>query len=486
VYRKRLLLVSLMVVMLFSLFSFVPSVTANSSSWIDAIRVGDESELRNAINSAPSGVSVAIALNNNVKLTEPLRIPNDKNITLASYSPLEIFKLVGVADKSTIIVEHKGCLVLDGIAVTHNSGDFGNGVFVDSSGTLIMVKGEICGNSVSGDGGGVAVCNASFRMSGGYIYNNTASNSSGGVYISGSSFSVSGGDITHNKANLGGGVYTDGDFTIRGSISRNTAVNGGGVYNKGNFSLYGGTIYSNKASEYGGGVYTVGDFTMLDGQIGSNCAMKQGGGVYLGYGSFRVSGGKIWDNTANSGGGIWVDAENLGNLFVSDDVKFFYNYALVTCNRDSVFDDVYHSNIGHNIIWSAACTQGYNNYDIGYTPSNWFLSNCYTLLVLFLFGLLIGAFTYVFFVCFKNRCKQLKNPIGSMCYVLLFSCFFGGYALVFSFMMILQNAFGWQHMWTGFLIMALIGIGLLITGLIILKEHYLRDKPDKTRYSSKT
>ena len=142
--------------------------------------------------------------------------------------------------------------------------------------------------------------------------------------------------------------------------------------------MSGGVIYNNTAANNGGGVYYFSSrplyglpfysFVMSGGVICENIAFKSGGGVYIVDGLFRLSDGAILGNNAlYSGGGIWTDANNLDILFVSDGVVFSDNYVSIFHDRNSVYDEIYRTNIGDNVIWSEPFTQGYNNYDIGYT-----------------------------------------------------------------------------------------------------------------------
>jgi hypothetical protein len=133
-------------------------------------------------------------------------------------------------------------------------------------------------------------------------------------------------------------------------------------------NLFDGGIISNNTADVGGGVCIDGNFIMTGGDVADNIAKNQGGGVYIGNGVFKLYSGKILGNTAINGGGIWVDADYLGRLFVFDDAVFSNNYASVAyVDRDSVFDDMYNLYIGSKVVWTAPFKQGYNNYDIGYS-----------------------------------------------------------------------------------------------------------------------
>jgi len=310
------------------------------------IVVSSEGELRNAVYNAPAIENFVIALNADIALTSSLVISEGKNITLTSEGNSEFFKLIGVAEQSTIIIEPGGVLVLDGIVVTHVKDAVGQRVTVKFNGSFIMVEGIISGNTAGGgwSGGGGVYNWGTFEMYGGKISNNIAFNG-GGVTNYQGNFTMFKGIISDNH---GGGVTNyQGNFTMfNGAISDNTGnggvdnygvfemyggvlsgnfdgggwSSGGGVdSNNGNFSMFGGVISGN-FGYYGGGVYNShGNFSMSGGEIFGNRA-GTGGGVHNGInGTFILLGGKIFGNTANEGGGVHNagDREFVSGFFMS-------------------------------------------------------------------------------------------------------------------------------------------------------------------------
>ena len=388
-----LIFVSLLLVTLLFTACFV-SVFSGFSLFVSGVdvTVSDQNALRAAVAGAPSGlrVSYVIALSADISLTGSLVIPAGKNITLTNAGGVICSLIALVNNVDTIVVN--GVLVLDGITVTHANNFSGNGVTVNEGGTFIMNTGEISGNTASGRGGGVYNNGGVFEMHGGRIINNTASEG-GGVYNSGS-FRLFNGVISSNTASFrGGGVF--GGFTMfGGKISGNNGVgvhiiwpasfnlfggeisfntNGGVFLVGGFFNMTGGVISNNTAiySGGGGGVWLTGTFTMTGGVISGNSATS-GGGVYVGHDVigntvFYLLGGEISNNVAlDDGGGVWVELGRLDRLFVSDGVVFSNNRASAAYNRDSIFDYVYNSQVGRNVVWSSPFTQGYNNYDVSF------------------------------------------------------------------------------------------------------------------------
>ena len=230
--------------------------------------------------------------------------------------------------------------------ITHWGDDKnGRGVSVNGQNAeFIMYGGNISGNTVTGNGGGVYVNNrATFTMYGGEITGNKATgtnNCGGGVYVSAdanntnrkSTFNMYGGTISGNEATggSGGGVYVYySTFNMYGGTigSANTGnkaygKGGGGVYvYNGKFNMSGSAAVSGNSTAdsagtgHGGGVYVDGiggTFTMSgSAAVSGNTASGNGGGVYVENrgSSFNMSGSAaVSDNTASgSGGGVYVN-----------------------------------------------------------------------------------------------------------------------------------------------------------------------------------
>ena len=261
----------------------------------------------------------------------------------------------------------------------------GGGVYVKDNSTFTMTGGEINNNKAivgdaqyPGQGAGVYVNSAKLEISGeAKISGNNAAVSGGGIYIykgsADATLTMTGGEISENVAvEKGGGVYNQGgtltmsDGTIVGTISYNEAKNGGGVYLEGGtFEMSGGEISDNKAIKSsnvatgigagvyvksaklemsgtskisgnqangsGGGVFVSGskdstsEFTMNKGIIYNNkTSMSYGGGIYVGQNTeFTMNDGTISENSAPSGGGVYVSG-----LFTMNDGTIYKNNAL--------------------------------------------------------------------------------------------------------------------------------------------------------------
>lgn len=211
------------------------------------IVVKNEIELGKAVKTAPDNKTLyVIGLSDSIALKKSLEIPVDKNIVLVSVGG--VWKLVGPNKQNTIKVN--GLLTIDGIIVTHVTGNSGSGVYVSNDSMFTLLSGAISGNTAEIDGGGV-YNEGFFEMSGGEINSNVAGDWGGGVcnYYWGT-FSMTGGKISNNKAAAGGGVFNVGAFSMSdGEIIGNTAIVGGGVNDSGSFYRLGGVISDNTAND---------------------------------------------------------------------------------------------------------------------------------------------------------------------------------------------------------------------------------------------
>ena len=192
-------------------------------------------------------------------------------------------------------VYNKGTVKMTGGEIKNNKARVGGGI--DNNGTLILTNATLTGNTATL---GSALCmssDSSGEMTGGKIISNTCSGSGdGGVYIHAGTFTLkSGASIESNTADYGGGAYVGQNGTLiinGGSIKLNKARRGGGVYVSGN-STKRGTL------------------RMIQGDISDNGAgwngtsyTGMGGGVYNN-GVFEMTGGEIKDNKAQTGGGVY-------------------------------------------------------------------------------------------------------------------------------------------------------------------------------------
>lgn len=228
-----------------------------------------------------------------------------------------------------------GGTIQDNIANTPSSDSSSPAVLLLGASTFTMNEGSICNNS--GQCGTAVYLTASsnaakarFTMNGGTLSNNEShsytpySTPTGAVFVKYSAeFVLNEGTITGNCAygGAGGGVAVMDElpteehgtaFTMNsGTISNNTAsgyrCSGGGIYSCSNYvSLLGGRIENNSAYD-GGGVYSEGNTEI--------------------YTTLHIENALITGNTADQGGGLWFCPTGDAKLYMQDGAVIYGNTA---------------------------------------------------------------------------------------------------------------------------------------------------------------
>ncbi len=229
----------------------------------------------------------------------------------------------GVYNGGPLTVDTTAAFTMYGGTISGNTAGYGGGVY--NKGTFELSGGTISGNSAA-QGGGVYSYGSgtNFTMSGGVI-GGTKENS------------------VNTAKYYGGGVsnQSDSTFTMSGGlIAGNTVTNsgigdGGGVYNNATFTMNGGKIGGSEAGKntsanLGGGVFTSGMFTMSgSAEVSYNTAASKGGGVYNNRSTFSLTDGSITNNTAATGGGVYCDRSvtEPGNVTLSGNARIANNHA---------------------------------------------------------------------------------------------------------------------------------------------------------------
>lgn len=305
--------------------------------------------------------------------------------------------LGGWNNTGSILVNH-GKTTIDGNVVIEKSTLEGNdvGVIEDngSSAELILENGTIQNHKIRGAlSASIRVTEgASFTMNGGTIQANIANTSSSDssspavLLLGASTFTMNGGSICNNSGQCGTAVYLTASsnaakarFTMNGgSLSNNESRSytpnstptgavfvkysaefvlndgtitgncahdgaGGGVAVMDElpteehgtaFTMNGGTISNNTASGYrcSGGIYSCSNYvSLLGGRIENNSAYD-GGGVYSEgnteiYTTLHIENALITGNTADQGGGLWFCPTGDAKLYMQDGAVIYGNTA---------------------------------------------------------------------------------------------------------------------------------------------------------------
>ncbi|MCR5591425.1 MAG: hypothetical protein K6F73_07795 [Lachnospiraceae bacterium] len=225
-------------------------------------------------------------------------------------------------------IYNKNVATLNDGRVDSNGSQYGGGIY--NSGTLNLAGAVIVNNSVTGEGAGLYSDAGTVTMTGGMIKKNDAIGNGGGVYNTNATFILVDGVITDNRTleNNGGGIFNAGALEMRGgTVSNNNAFNGGGGVVNGNlctFTMDSGKITNNKA-DLGGGVFNLGTFTLNGGKVTGNTSTDTGSAIFNSGDSFTMSSGEISgdasapDNTMYIEDGVALSFK--GAIYASEDTE---------------------------------------------------------------------------------------------------------------------------------------------------------------------
>lgn len=226
-----------------------------------------------------------------------------------------------------------GGTIRDNIANTSSSDSSSPAVLLLGASTFTMNRGSICNNSGQCGTAVYLTSNAAkarFTMNGGTLSNNEShsytpnSTPTGAVFVKYSAeFVLNNGTITGNCAygGAGGGVAVMDELPTE---EHGTA-----------FTMNGGIISDNTASGYrcsGGGIYSCSNYvSLLGGRIENNSAYD-GGGVYSEgnteiYTTLHIQDALITGNTADQGGGLWFCPTGDAKLYMQNGAVIYGNTA---------------------------------------------------------------------------------------------------------------------------------------------------------------
>ena len=243
-------------------------------------------------------------------------------------------------------------ITMDNGSIRRNTAFVGGGVGIGGNSTLDMNGGSIEYNTANirpnmrddGNGGGVFVTGGSnFNLYNGKVRNNIAGRVGGGIDISGGNFTMFNGEISGNEGPRGGGG-------IHALLSSVIVINNGEIKNNKTFGAVGRTFA-------GGGVaLDASSFTMNNGKITGNVAIGNGGGIHVWNPNANnrciINGGTISENTADNGGGIFVNHERNWTQFVTvgESVVFSNNVAQIGMQIDNELAQKHRSHINPSTV----------------------------------------------------------------------------------------------------------------------------------------
>ncbi len=285
-------------------------------------------------------------------------------------------------------LENVGTLTMINSTISNNSSsardDNGQGGGIYNQGTLTVTHSTFSGNSASSSG------SSDYYAIGGGIYNANI----GTLMVADSTFLNNSASSSGSRSSYGGGIENDGKLTVTDStFSGNSASSsgssgvGGGIYNanigtlmvttstfsdnsaSGKQSAQGGGIdsdgrltvidstFSINSADFGGGIDNFGKLIVATSTFVNNEARGEGGGIL----SSRTKGASaiidfstIYGNTANAGGGIWIDPKSNSQVTLSS--------SIIAANRANVGPDIAGTLIsgGYNLVENETTATGLN------------------------------------------------------------------------------------------------------------------------------
>ncbi len=260
--------------------------------------------------------------------TRLFSVTNNSHLTLNNLTLAN-----GVASDSGGCIYANGAVVLNNVELSQCRAKVGGAVFVDQGGSAQLINSR--------------------------LVNNTANYFGGGVYSQGA-FTITNSYLAYNSvvsSAFGGGIYADGPVRIDGtSFYSNTAANGygGGIASAGMLSMTNSTLNFNEALNGGGALLNFGTAVLDTVVISSNSAVNNDGGAIYNYGTLNLSNSQLLSNQTTSpySGGAIV---SYGPLNISNS-ELAFNHAgnggaiyprfaaAVTTITDSSFHDNFTTN----------------------------------------------------------------------------------------------------------------------------------------------
>jgi hypothetical protein len=228
------------------------------------------------------------------------------------------FRLLHIAATGMLTLEGltiKGGRVTTGDSFVANSG---GGIF--NSGTLIISRSMIYGNSANFGGGILSFMGPTNTIADSVITGNSAVDG-GGIFNFGGKATIDHSIISGNTStDKGGVIFPTGDSVTtitESTISDNSAHSGGGIRNNGSTVIIAKSTFSNNRAQgnqsdsNGGGINTAGAMTITDSSIVSNESSRLGGGIFIG-GLLSITSSTIANNTTGAdGGGIFAHTADI-------------------------------------------------------------------------------------------------------------------------------------------------------------------------------
>ncbi len=260
--------------------------------------------------AAPDNTANALPL-----IDRALTIEGHGSTIMRSASAASGFRLFEVGVNGKLTLNH---VVIKG-GDTRAAGGAGGGLLVDVGGSLNLDSSKVTNNVGGGSGGGGIEVDGTLAMTRSVVSGNANPGFGGGVDVElGATAHIARSTIAGNVANVGGGAWNAGTFTLdKTTLSGNVAsVCGGVCLTAGIQTITRSRIIGNTAmgsAALGGGIHTAGGtITITTTKISRNLATgasAAGGGIYVSGAAVTLTRDKITKNVATGtmprGGGVF-------------------------------------------------------------------------------------------------------------------------------------------------------------------------------------
>lgn len=229
---------------------------------------------------------------------------------------------------------------INGASFINNTSTNGGGAIYVTDGDVTITDSQFIQNEAGGNGGAITFNNTDAEITGTTFDGNSTPSDGGAIYTTQSNNgkqtkTVSCTFINHSTAARGGAIYvtTTGKHVDENStFDTNNSVKGGALHVYGE-ALLTGSIVKNNTATSGGAIYvSKGTLSLVNVTFTENAASENGGAIYL------LAGAKIVDenstftgNTAVNGGAIYVESteenQTVGGEYSATGVSFMENTA---------------------------------------------------------------------------------------------------------------------------------------------------------------
>jgi len=211
----------------------------------------------------------------------------------------------GLGDRVLDIHSSVDMVTITWVVITGGSAPLGGGVYARDR----LELSEVVVFDNEADNGGGIFSSQVLTLMDVIIVQNSAVNGGGGAFIAGE-FSAQNCDFMNNDAGeSGGGVLLD-DGSVQSILdsrfSYNNAARGGGIYNEGELTLKDSQVYKNLASFQGGGIanHSLGNLILENVSINENISDAYAGGITNQGGKIQGHEVLLDDNSADIGGAL--------------------------------------------------------------------------------------------------------------------------------------------------------------------------------------